>query len=290
MVYNWWISVNLTPALAQQALHFQQPVFPRVHLVQEYEPQFYPFSAAHLLAHDAVGLGDKLWAVFNTAELFEYWKLQGHEAAKTFVFEPRMNAALRPFADDLKGADKTRTILVYGRPTVARNAFFLIRRGLEAWGETYGRDHSDWRIVSAGMAHEDMSLGGGQILRSVGKLSLDAYAGLLRETAIGLSLMVSPHPSYPPLEMAHFGARVLTNGYTGKVPGSRHDNLIALPGMRPEEVATAIEAEIKLFEADPSIGVFGASQMPSFLGADEIDCARDLAGALKMALSGEGNR
>ena len=28
--------------------------------------------------------------------------------------------------------------------------------------------------------------------------------------------MVSPHPSYPPLEMAAFGARVVTNGFGDK--------------------------------------------------------------------------
>ena len=35
-------------------------------------------------------------------------------------------------------------------------------------------------------------------------------------SAIGISLMVSPHPSYPPLEMAHLGMLVLTNGFGAK--------------------------------------------------------------------------
>lgn len=285
LVYNWWISVNLGPALAAQAAHFNQPAHPRLHLIQEYEPQFYPFSAAHLVAHQVVGLDAGLWGIFNTRELYEYWQRQGHKAAKTFVFEPRMNAALRPHADGIRPEDKTRTLLVYGRPGIPRNAFFLIRRGLEAWGAAHGADHPDWRIVSAGMAHDDMPLGGGQTLKSLGKLSLDAYAGLLRETSLGLALMVSPHPSYPPLEMAHFGARVLTNAYTGKDPAARHDNLIALADLHPAAMAEAIEAEIRAADANPGRGLAGESRMPDFMGPEEIDCAPALAESIRAALA-----
>jgi hypothetical protein len=285
LVYNWWISVNLGPALVAQAAHYNQPARPRIHLIQEYEPQFYPFSAAHLLAHDVVGLGDGLWAVFNTSELHEYWLRQGHQAAKTYVFEPRMNAAIRSFLDGITVADKTRTLLVYGRPSIPRNAFFLIRRGLEAWGARYGAAHPDWRIVSAGTAHPDLALGSGQVLRSVGKLSLDAYGRLLRETALGLSLMVSPHPSYPPLEMAHFGARVLTNRYAGKTPNARHDNLIALDDLQADAMADAIEAEIQCFETDPSAGLAGQSHMPAFLGPETFDCVPALAADITAALA-----
>ena len=53
-------------------------------------------------------------------------------------------------------------------------------------------------------------------MRALGKLDLDAYGSLLRESAVGLSLMVSPHPSYPPLDMAHLGLRVVTNGFGPK--------------------------------------------------------------------------
>lgn len=287
MVYNWWISINLTPALAAQADHFGQPVFPRIHLIQEYEPQFYAFSSAHLLAHEAVGLGDALWAVFNTSQLHDYWARQGHDAARTFVFEPRMNAALRPFADGLIADEKTRTLLVYGRPSIARNAFSLIQSGLESWAATFGAAHHDWRIVSAGLPHDDIPLGNGHHLQSLGKLPLEDYAQLLRETSIGLSLMVSPHPSYPPLEMAHFGARVLTNAYTGKEPGRLHENLIALPEVRAITMAQAIEAEIEGFETDRTRGLTASSFMPTFLDPGGIDCADAMAEAIACALTGK---
>ncbi len=285
VAYNWWISVNLETALNEQARHFEQPPLPRVHLIQEYEPQFYPFSSAHLLAHWSMGLGDGLWGVFNTRELFDYWQRQGHEAAKTYVLEPRMNPAIRPSVDTLSVEDKTRTLLVYGRPNIPRNAFFLIRRGLEAWGAAHGAAHRDWKIVSAGEDHPDMPLGGGQTLQALGKLSLEGYAALLRETAVGLSLMVSPHPSYPPLELAHFGARVLTNRYTGKSPEARHENLIAVDGYDAGTIAAAIEAEIQGFEADPTRGLRAKTHMPDFLEPESFTCAETLATDITARLS-----
>jgi O-antigen biosynthesis protein len=280
LVYNWWLSANLDPALDAQAAHFARPRMPKIHLIQEYEPHFYPFSAAHLVAHGAMSGDPGLWAVMNTRELHAFWSRQGHVAERTWVFEPRLNGALRPYVDGITAADKRRTLFVYGRPRIERNAFFLIRRGLEAWARTYGAAHPDWRIVSAGTPHPDLPLGNGHSLTSLGKLSLDAYAGLLRETAVGLSLMVSPHPSYPPLEMAHFGVRVLTNRYTDKEPKARHENLLALDGVGPQEIARAVEAAITGFEADPDLGLRAQSRMPDFLGPEEIDCLPDLAKAI----------
>ena len=277
IVFNWWVSVNLDPVLAAQSAHFGRPALPKIHLVQEYEPHFYSFSAAHALAREAFDGPWPLWAVFNTHELHEFWTVQGHQAEKTWVFEPRMNAAIRPFADNLSAAEKTRTLLVYGRPQVPRNAFFLVRRGLEHWALAHGAEHRDWRIVSAGMKHEDIALGGGHKLVSLGKLSLDDYGQLLRKTAVGLSLMVSPHPSYPPLEMAHFGVRVVTNGYANKRPAARHENLVAVPQMRPAGIAEMLEQEIRRFEAAPEAGLQARTHMPDYLEEDRIEGIEDVA-------------
>jgi O-antigen biosynthesis protein len=286
IVFNWWTSVNLDPVLGAQAAHFGQPIRPKIHLVQEYEPGLHRFSTAHALAREAFDGPGRLWAAFNTHELFDYWTAQGHRAEKSWVFEPRMTAAIRPFADNLSAADKTRTLLVYARPTVARNAFFLVRRGLEHWARSHGADHADWRIVSAGLPHDDIPLGGGHRLVSLGKLGLQEYGQLLRETAVGLSLMISPHPSYPPLEMAHFGVRVVTNGYANKRPADRHENLIAVPHLRPEAIAETLEQAIRGFEADPAAGLGAKSHMPDYLLEDRIDCIDAIAAELRVLIQG----
>ena len=71
-------------------------------------------------------------------------------------------------------------------------------------------------LVSVGLAHEHVSLTGGHVLRSLGKIPWSDYPRFLADTDIGLSLMFSPHPSHPPIEMAAAGARVVTNAFAGK--------------------------------------------------------------------------
>jgi hypothetical protein len=91
-------------------------------------------------------------------------------------------------------------------------------------------------------------------MRSLGKLEIEAYASLLTESAVGLSLMVSPHPSYPPLDMAHLGMRVVTNRFGPKDLGAWHENIISAETLTADGVADAIAAQVAAFEADPHGG------------------------------------
>ena len=53
----------------------------------------------------------------------------------------------------------------------------------------------------------------------------------------GISLMVSPHPSYPPLEMSTFGIKTITNTYENKDLASFNSNIVSLSDMTPENIA-----------------------------------------------------
>jgi hypothetical protein len=116
-------------------------------------------------------------------------------------------------------------------------------------------------------------------MRSIGKLSLEAYAELLWETAVGVSLMSSPHPSYPPLEMAHFGVLTITNRYANKDLSSSHDNIISLDDIRAETIAKALALACRRFEENPRAGALGKSHRPSFLVPGPFDCIEELAEA-----------
>jgi len=56
----------------------------------------------------------------------------------------------------------------------------------------------------------------GVMLESLGKLPWDEYPAYLCGIDVGLSLMYSPHPSHPPIEMAASGVRVVTNTFGPK--------------------------------------------------------------------------
>lgn len=277
LLFNWWISLNIEQILEDQARHFGFDKHPKIPLIQEYEPQFYPFSAAHLLALEAFNGEIPIWGVFNSTELHDYYMAQGNRCDRAYVFEPRLNATLRPFIEGLDPAEKDRVLLVYGRPNIPRNAFFLVQRGLEIWAARHGGIHAGWRFLSAGADHAPLRLGPGVSLEALGKLSLEDYGNLLRRTGIGLSLMSSPHPSYPPLEMAHFGARVISNSYANKQLERRHENIVSLPACRPEVLADILEAEIRAFEARPGAAVPGVSHMPDYLSDSPVEIIEPLA-------------
>lgn len=239
IAYNWWCALNLAPLLAQQASHFDQPQMPLLYLIQEYEPNLYPFSTAHMLAREAYDGGGRLWGIFNSSNLHRWFEHLGHRAERSFVFEPVINEALRPYLAEVCNHPRARRIVVYGRPNIERNCFGALVRGLNAWIAS-DPQHREWEIISAGTPHAPVALDDGQSIRSLGKLPLDDYARLMLTSSVGVSLMASPHPSYPPLEMAHFGLRTVTNGYFGKDLAPWHANIVSTDAISAGALGKAI--------------------------------------------------
>jgi hypothetical protein len=276
--FNWATTLNTRRLLAAQVATFGGRPKPHLYAIQEYEPNFDPFSSTHMMARLAFEPRWPCWGLFNSGELYAYFQAQGHRVERAYVFEPQLSASLRPFL----GASppvKTRRILVYGRPTVPRNCYPAIEKGLRAWADRYP-EFADWEVVSAGLPHSPTPFGRGRTMQSLGKLSLEAYGEMLRRTAVGLSLMASPHPSYPPLEMAHFGLRTVTNKYANKDLAGSHPNILSIDDIAPDSIAGALAEACRAFEADPTAGWLAPSARPSFLDPRPFDFLDDLADAL----------
>ena len=153
--------------------------------------------------------------MINSGLLADYLDGQGIAFHDPLTFEPRIDARLRPFlAEPPRERDSADRRL---RPAgdAAERVPALVD-GLRSW--VAGGGGGGWEVVSAGRSHPPVELGRGLRMRSVGKLEIEAYGSLLRRSALGVSLMVSPHPSYPPLDMAHLGLRVVTNAFGPKEP------------------------------------------------------------------------
>ena len=209
------------------------------YLVQDFEPGFYPRGSNYLLANSTYRQDEPLVAIFNTQLLREYFHQNGYRFANEYVFEPRLNPRLTSHLEKVQPGPKQKLILVYGRPHAPRNAFELTVEGLIAWAQSYSRA-AVWRVVSVGESHQDIRLARGVIMQSKGQLSLEDYAACLEDAAIGLSLMVSPHPSYPPLEMAEFSVRVITNAFGGKDLSMRSPYVTSLAEVTPARLAKAL--------------------------------------------------
>jgi hypothetical protein len=281
VTFNWWTTLNIRPLIEEQERRFGGPARPYLYLIQDYEPQFYGFSSTHMLARLALDTGRPCWGIFNSSLLAEYVKAQGHHLARSFVFEPQISDGLRP-ALKAGPPEKRKRILVYGRPTIPRNCFTALRRGLESWAQRYPQ-YRDWEVVSAGLAHKPVPISEGRAITSLGKLSLDAYAEMLRSSAVGVSLMSSPHPSYPPLEMAHFGLLTITNSYANKDLSAFHDNIISVPDIDAATIGDALAAACARFEAAPDAGWTAESRMPGYLAGDQWSFLGAVAQELKLA-------
>jgi hypothetical protein len=277
--YNWWTALNVRSLLDQQAAQFGGPPRPFLYVIQDYEPLFYSFSSTHMLARLAYEPGRPCWGVFNSSQLHTFFEAQGHRVQRSYVFEPKIPRGLRP-ALDAGPVAKVKRILVYGRPQIPRNCFPAVEKGLRLWAERYPQ-FADWDVVSAGLTHKPVPIAPGRALRSLGKLPLEDYAKLLRTTSVGLSLMASPHPSYPPLEMAHFGALTITNQYANKDLGPTHDNFISIPDIDAATIAAALAQACERFESEPDVGWKGQSRMPAYLDPADWPFLSQLAADLK---------
>ena len=275
-VATFWTTAHLVSRIrAWQRETFGWAPDAMAYLIQDYEPGFYPFSAHHLLARATYDRPDETIGIFNASTLRDYFRSSGIRFEREHMFEPRILPELRA-AMARPAVQRSRTIVVYGRPTTPRNAFSALVDGLRAWRQA-DPGSSAWTVLSVGEKHPVIDLGDGLTLRAVGKLDLDAYATLLRESAIGVSFMVSPHPSYPPLEMAHLGMLTLTNGYATKDLATWHTNFRSIDDLDADHIARELTDLCRRFDADPEVGAKGRpirmdflSDEPQFAFAEQL--------------------
>lgn len=235
----WWTAISARAIQMWQFNHYclAEPA-KFVYLIQDFEPCFYPWSSRYALAESTYHHTDDIVAVFNTNLLKQFFDSRGYHFTSQFTFEPHLNRQLLAARPNALTQKREKRILVYGRPGVARNAFEIIVMALRLWISQY--KDLEWEFVSAGEPHIPIDLGMGKSLISLGKLSLDQYAMELGRCQIGISLMISPHPSYPPLEMAVFGMHVITNHYGTKNLSLLSSSIHSVESVSPEELSLTL--------------------------------------------------
>jgi hypothetical protein len=210
-----------------------------LYLVQDFEPSFYPWSTSYALALQTYAM--PMRAIFNTSLLRDHLVNGG---IGRFATEPAgaISVAFEPAVDrELFGprpANGSQRLLFYARPSKARNAFEL---GLAALRQAVrdGAFAGEWEFWAIGDPVPELPLGGGASLRPMPWRSLPGYGELLGSSDVLLSLMLSPHPSYPPLEMAAGGGHVVTNTFGVKTDAALAAISPAIHAVRPEVAALA---------------------------------------------------
>ena len=237
---GWWTAYVIADVIEWQSQIFQIGLQDLIYIIQDFEPGFYPWSSRYLMADSTYKLNIPTIAVFNSKLLKEYFDTNDYLFKESYYFDPVLNRTLKEYLLAHQNTiERKKQLLIYGRPTTQRNAFELIVTALKKWVELYP-DSKEWNILSAGEMHADVDLGNGNKLHSVGKLDLQQYGRLMLESYIGLSLMVSPHPSYPPLEMSTFGVKTITNCFGPKDLSKFNSNVISLQICSEESIANEI--------------------------------------------------
>lgn len=239
MATAWWTAVNAYRLQDMQKILFGKA--PRVvYLIQDFEPGFYGWSTKYALADSTYGRDDDTFAIFNSEELERYFAKYYHHTHRCLV-PYRVNAKIDAALSEIR---REKIILFYSRPSAVRNCFEAGVDGINLWARRNPVEAAEWTIYCIGEKFENHQLGYLNNAVITGKMPLEVYAELLSKASIGLSLMISPHPSYPPLEMAYAGVRTISNLYECKDISERSPLLTSLKEVTPESIADAIDSAV----------------------------------------------
>ena len=170
----------------------------KFYLMQDYEPSFYPASSMFAMAEETYRLG--LYGICNTESMHRiYTESYG---GKAMGFVPAVDRSIfHPDGRRSKGATEPVTIFAYARDHF-RNCWELVYAALS---EVKRRHGDRVRIVAAGARY----LPANAEFIDLGLLDYRATGALYRETDIGVTMQISRHPSYLPLELMASGVAMV---------------------------------------------------------------------------------
>lgn len=204
---SWWTTASVLETVPAERV---------VYILQEDERCFYPVGTSSVAATATMN-HPGIQVVVNTANLREHLVADGLDnlTSTAVTFEPSFAAFLRP--GRRLGATRPRNLFFYSRPHNPRNLFELGLAALEGAIEQGALPRDRWRVHFAGKGVPPIDFCDGTRPVMHESLGWADYHELLGRIDLGVSLMASPHPSYPPLDLAASGAVVVTNTWTGKM-------------------------------------------------------------------------
>lgn len=262
MATAWWTAHNAFDLTDQQARMFGGDPHRITYLIQDNENGFYPWSTKYVMCDGTYRAPERTIPVFNTELLFEDFKSRGY-FNDGIVYQPGINRGF--LRQVVPGKAKEKIVLLYGRPHAERNCLPFLDMVVETLVRENPTFWADWRFCAIGEDFERSELRGRRI-EILGRLSLDEYAELSSRSALAISLMVSPHPSYPPLEMAEAGVRVLANTYDEKDLSELHENITSFDRFHVPSVAQKLTALAENWLVSPQSGWEAKARVGWFFG------------------------
>lgn len=221
-----------------------------VYLLQEDERLFYP-SGDEQIACSEVMSDSRIRFAVNTAMLRDYLVAEGFEniGENGIAFEPAFPKSI--YFRQTREAGDRRAFFFYARPHNVRNLFL---RGLEAVKEALVQgilDPDEWELHFVGTGIPPITLPQGAVPIVSENLPWPEYAALVRRVDVGLSLMSTPHPSYPPLDLAACGGVAVTNRFGPKQSLDTYSENILCTDMSRDALVDGLSAAVALAADEP---------------------------------------
>jgi hypothetical protein len=261
MATAWWTAQNAFDLMQQQDRMFGRRDRSLVYLIQDYECGFSSWSTRYALAETTYRRPRDTIPIFNTDILFEFFKSNGYYD-NGHVLSPGIHSAINDAI--VRGTPKEKIVLLYARPHAERNCLSFLDALIETALRLAPDFWADWRFIAVGENFDRSKLRACERIEILGRLGLKPYAALASRAALGISLMISPHPSYPPLEMAAAGVQVITNTYGVRDLAKVHDNIHSFEEFDLEAVARKLRVVAEAWIAKPDMGWTGKPKIDWF--------------------------
>ena len=234
---SWWTTAATLASVRSQSITY---------LLQEDERMFYPYGDEHMRCSQILGNTD-IRFIINTKLLFDHLVASGLDNVAThgMWFEPSFpHKVFRPRDRE---AGQKRQLLFYARPHNVRNLFYF---GLELLEAAIARgiiNLDEWEILLVGKDIPKLRFDNGRYTaKRLENLSWTEYAELAGNTDLALCLMYTPHPSYPPFDLAASGAVVVTNRFGNKQDLSGYSRNIICGDLQLESMLAAMASGVAL--------------------------------------------
>ena len=231
---SWWSAEAIRKTTIRRRFFY---------IIQEVETFFYNYNGERLMCEHVMQNHD-IDFIVNSHYLDEYFRKNDPNIAQHSVFfEPAFSRNL------FHPTEETRTgkhrLFFYGRPRNPRNLF---NYGVNILDKAIQRgiiDTQEWEICFAGAYLDPVTFCDGTVSKNLGQMTWKEYASFLQTVDLALSLMYTPHPSYPPFDVACSGGVVVTNKYLNKqeFPQSRN---VLMAELTEESLMKTLEEGIRL--------------------------------------------
>ena len=246
---SWWTTESVLGSIAPDKVDY---------LLQEDERMFYAHGDEWVRCNEVLKRDDIRY-ILNTRLLYEHMIANGlpHLREKGIYFEPSFPRSLFYWDHDDGAAARvgetmepaTRKLFFYARPTNLRNMYY---RGVEALDRAIVQgiiDTDAWDIVFVGKDAQEMRFSNGARATVHPTFAWKDYGEFIRSVDLGFILMSTPHPSYPPLDIASSGGAVVTNRFGSKQDLSRYSDNIIMADLGMDQLVEGLRRGVALAES-----------------------------------------